>query len=397
MTTLTRGDAALLHAAPARGLILLMAWSCAVVAAGSYLAQPVAPQIAAALGMPGAWAGLAVTAGQVGYCCGLLLLAPLADVAENRRLLALAMAGSSACMLCAAAAPNGALFLLSSFGIGLCAVAVQLTVAQAAQLSAPARRGRTVGTVTSGLLLGILLAWPAAGLAERALGWRVMFVIEAALVGLTGLWLRLLLPARRPAAPQSWAAALASLRPHWRAHAELRRRALAQALLFGVFSMAWTLLPLWLRERYGFSAAGLAWFGLAGAAGALSAPLAGRLADRGQGRLVSLAAALAVAAGSLALCFASPWPVLLAALVAIDGGVQASHVVAQRRVLALDAAAANRLNSLYVACFFLGGAAGSAAAIALYRHGAAGIAGVAAGLGALALMRGPRGTGLAHG
>lgn len=372
---------------PARGLICLLAGACGIIAAGSYIAQPLAPGIARELHIAPSLAGLVVTLSQIGYCLGLLFVSSLADRLENRSLLTMVLSGSVLSMLLAACAPAGGWFLLACFGIGGCSVGVQLIVAQAALLCDPVSRGRVVGSVTSGLLFGILLAWPVAHVFAHAFGWRALFGLEALALVILIVCLRYALPMRQPQARQSYVRILASLTFYWHQHDELRRRAYIQGLLFGVFSMTWTVLPVWLRQRYGFEASGMAAFGLAGASGALVAPFAGRLADRGHARVTTIMAILAVALGCAAMCFSPPWWGLLLAVIAIDGGVQASHVVSQRRVLSLDLAAANRLNSLYVGSFFLGGAMGSALAMPVYQGHAAGVgvSGTLAGMLALAL------------
>jgi predicted MFS family arabinose efflux permease len=200
------------------------------------------------------------------------------------------------------------------------------------------------------------------------------------------------LPRWQPQTRTPYLQIVASLSRYWRQHPELRARAAIQALLFGVFSMTWTALPIWLRDHYGFHTSGIACFGLAGAAGALVAPFAGRRADGGRTFATSITAIVAVMLSGLVMCFAPSWWMLLIAVVGISGGVQASHVVSQRRVLALEPTAANRLNSLYVGGFFLGGAAGSALAMPLYRGHTAwvGIAGVLAGGLALVLANASR-------
>ncbi|MEX3896743.1 MULTISPECIES: MFS transporter [Paraburkholderia] len=379
------------QAGPTRvnGLVFQLAGACGIVAMGSYLSQPLTVRIAADLRMAPALAGFIVTLTQIGYCTGLLLVSPLADRLENRRLLSTILAGSGASMLLAAFAASGIGFFVAAAGIGICSVAVQLVVAHAARLCNAASRGRVVGGVTGGLLWGILAAWPVANVLGDALGWRALFLLEAAAILALIPWLRSILPAYQPQTRSSYPQTVASLPGYWRVYRELRQRTYIQSLLFGVFSMTWTALPFWLRQRYGFHATGIAGFGLAGAAGALVAPLAGRAADSGRTIVTSVAAIIAVAAAGLALCFDPPWGVLLMAVLCISAGVQASHVVSQRRVLALEPIAANRLNSLYVGGFFLGGAAGSAFAVPLFRGHPAwiGVAGVfAAGL-ALAFAR----------
>jgi MFS family permease len=158
--------------------------------------------------------------------------------------------------------------------------------------------------------------------------------------------------------------------------------------LFAAFSLFWVGAPVLLAERFGLHAQDIALFALAGAAGALVAPLAGRLADSGHSSALLGWGAVLVASGfllSIALPTLTCW--LLAALL-IDAGVQISHVATQRQVLALDVRARSRLNGLYIAGFFLGGALGSALAMPLLQLGWHWLAGIAALLALIALALG---------
>jgi predicted MFS family arabinose efflux permease len=184
--------------------ISVMTIACGIIAAGSYFAQPVAPGIAQDLDLSRWMAGLVVTVGQLGYCLGLLLVAPLADILENRRLLVTTLAASALSMVVGATAPSGTVFLIACFGIGLASTAVQMIVAQAALLSPPSSRGKVVGQVTGGLLFGILLAWPIANIIADHAGWRTLYALESAAITALMVGLRRLLPRRQPAAHQNY-------------------------------------------------------------------------------------------------------------------------------------------------------------------------------------------------
>jgi len=362
-----------------------LATVCGVVAAGSYFAQPLESEIARDLAMPASMAGLVVTVGQIGYVFGLLFVGPLGDLVRSRRLLLAVMAVSALSLACAAVAQSGVAFLMACFGIGASAVVVQLLVAMTAAMSPENRRGMGVGTVTGGLLIGILLAWPVATVVSGAIGWRALYALDAAVVGLAAAVLGLGLPDRRPVGARSYRVLVSSLSGLVANTPELRRRAFVQALLFCGFSLFWTAVPLELVQHYHLSPRDFALFGLLGGLGAFIAPLAGRLADRGFGRWVGQAGVVAmVAAFGLALAFHSVWLLAFAAAL-LDGGVQANLVISQRQLLSMDDATGNRLNSLFVAMFFLGGALGSALAAPLFQLGwsTVAIAGVAAGLLAL--------------
>lgn len=371
-----------------RSSTALLAVACGTFAAGSYLAQPILSVIATDLGIVSWQAGLAVSASQLGFCLGLLLVVPLGDLLENRRLVLTLAFVQVLALLVMASASNVGVLLLAALVVGLGSCAVQLLVPLAAHMSSDSTRGRTVGSVTAGLLLGILLARPLASLITDAFGWRALFAADALLVSLLGVLLAWRLTHHRANSTLSYPALLASLAQLLGRHAELRRRSAAQACLFAAFSLFWVGAPVLLAERFGLHAQDIALFALAGAAGALVAPLAGRLADSGHSSALRGWGAVLVASGfllSIALPTLTCW--LLAALL-IDAGVQISHVAAQRQVLALDVRARSRLNGLYIAGFFLGGALGSALAMPLLQLGWHWLAGIAALLALIALALG---------
>ncbi|AQZ35820.1 hypothetical protein BHQ29_22710 [Pseudomonas sp. LPH1] len=375
-----------------RSSTALLALACGTFAAGSYLAQPILSAIATDLGIVSWQAGLAVSASQLGFCLGLLLVVPLGDLLENRRLVLTLAFVQVLALLMMASASNVGVLLLAALVVGLGSCAVQLLVPLAAHMSSDSTRGRTVGSVTAGLLLGILLARPLASLITDAFGWRALFVADALLVSLLGALLAWRLPHHRANSTLGYPALLASLTKLLRRHAELRRLSAAQACLFAAFSLFWVGAPVLLTERFGLHAQGIALFALAGAAGAFAAPVAGRLADSGHSTALRGWGAVLVASGfllSITLPMLTCW--LLAALL-IDAGVQISHVAAQRQVLALDIRARSRLNGLYIAVFFLGGALGSALAMPLLQLGWHWLAGIAALLALIALALGQLGS-----
>lgn len=358
------------HATVSGGLTGVLAFACTLISAGSYFAQPLVNVISPSLGL-GSWAvGLPVTLSQVGYCLALLLIAPLGDRIENRRLLLCNLFLSFGALFTAGLVRTGGLFLFACFFIGVASIAVQSIVVLAASMSSPVHRGKTVGRITAGLLFGVLLAWPAATLINSRFGWRALYLGDAGLIALLALVLKVILPVRRPEGGMPYLSLIRSLPALWRGHPELRRRALCQALFFGIFSLFWVTAPLELRTRYDIGASTLAYFGLIGVGGALAAPVAGWLADRGFTGMTSVVGSTCVALGCLVwACIDSFWALLITAFL-ISAGVQTCHVIAQRRILLLQLNAANRLNSLYIATFFAGGAVGSASASPLFfAHG----------------------------
>ncbi len=341
-----------------------------------YYAQPLAGPIAAELGLRPDRAGLIVTLSQVGYLFGLLLIVPLGDMLENRRLISGLLGLTAIALGVVAFSTTPPVFLAAALVVGLLSVAAQLLVPLAAHLSPAATRGQAVGTVMSGLQLGIMLARPASSLIAGMSSWHVVFWLSAITTASLAVVFSRALPVRRPVVGPSYGALIASMGRLLVTTPVLVRRALYHATLFGAFSLFWTTVPLWLASpEYGMGQVGIALFALAGVAGAISAPIAGRLADRGYTRPATLIAMLTVAAGFL-IARAGLHPVsrpvgiglLVAAAITIDFGVSANLVVGQRAVFALRADIRSRLNGLYIAIFFGGGAAGSAVGGWVYAH-----------------------------
>ncbi|MDB6454971.1 MFS transporter [Falsirhodobacter sp. 20TX0035] len=369
-----------------RGLVFLFAAACGLIVANLYYPQPLAGPIARDLGLSPGAAGLTVTLTQVGYGLGLLFLVPLGDLMENRRLILALMAGLTVALVVAGLAGSAALFLTAGLAVGLGAVAVQVLVPFAAALADEATRGRTVGNVMSGLLLGIMLARPVSGLIADVAGWHMVYALSAGAMVMLGVALRLRLPKRMPQGGMSYGSLLHSMMGLVRDTPVLRRRALYHAALFSVFSLFWTVTPLLLAERYGLDQRGIALFALAGVAGALIAPAAGRWADAGHTRVATLAALL-LAIAAFALSLVPGLIVLTVAAIVLDAAIGMNLVLSQREIFALGAATRNRLNGLFMAAFFVGGAVGSGFGALAYEQGgwlAAALIGMAAPALALA-------------
>jgi predicted MFS family arabinose efflux permease len=376
--------------APSAALVVFLAASCGIIVANIYYAQPLVGLIAPSIGLSAPAASMIVTLTQLGYAAGLLLLVPLGDIVENRLLLTVTVLAAIPPLLASALAHTGALFLACAAAVGLTSVAVQMLVPLAANLAPDHLRGRVVGNVMSGLLLGILLARPAASLIANAFGWRAVFFASAVAMFLLAIVMRLILPRRVPGARHQYPALLRSLVTLPFEQPLLRRRAFYQSAAFGCFTLFWTAAPLLLAQKFGFSQAGIALFALVGAAGALMAPVAGRLADRDFGQVGTVWALVAVAASFLLAAWGglAAHSVLALALagVLLDSGVQANLVFGQRAIYALAPDMRSRLNGVFMAIFFIGGAVGSAVTSPVLVHfGWAGICaiGVAAPLLAL--------------
>ncbi|MBE7211708.1 MAG: MFS transporter [Gluconacetobacter diazotrophicus] len=354
---------------PARSLILLMAVATGLAVANIYYNQPILGLIGAGFGDP-ARAGLIPTATQVGYAAGILLLVPLSDQVDRRRLITVQGLGLALALLAAAAAPTIAVLVALSLFIGMCASLAQQILPFAAELAPPATRGRTVGTVMTGLLAGILLARTLSGFVGELAGWRAVFLGGAAVAAAMTVLLALRLPRSRPAPRQLYGRLLVSLWHLVRREPELRRAALTQGLLFAAFSAFWTELALLLREppfHLGSAAAGL--FGVLAAGGLAVAPLAGRLADsRGPRPGVRLGVVAVVAAFGL-MAARTDLATLAVGVVVMDAGVQMAMISNQAIIYGLAGEARGRVNTVYIATMFVLGAVGSAAASLAWRTG----------------------------
>ena len=380
-----------LAAAPSTALVFFMAASCGIIVANIYYSQPLVGVIAPALRLSTHIASLMVTLTQLGYAAGLLALVPLGDIIENRRLLTITVASSVPALLIAGFAQNGLLFLGAGALVGITSVAVQMLVPLAANLAPDHLRGRIVGNVMSGLVLGILLARPTASLITNFFGWRAVFFTSATVMAMLACVMRMVLPRRQPAANHHYFELLETLLALPFNSPPLRRRAAYQAAAFGAFTLFWTAAPLLLARRFGLSQRGIAVFALVGAAGVLAAPIAGRLADRDFGRAGSIAAL-----GIIILAFfLAAWgggaghslTGLALAGVLLDAGVQANLVIGQREIYALAPHMRSRMNGIFMAIFFTGGAMASAAVSPmLARFGWPGICALGVVLPALALL-----------
>ncbi|MBP2551782.1 putative MFS family arabinose efflux permease [Neorhizobium galegae] len=304
---------------------------------------------------------------QLGYALGLFLLVPLGDIVERKRLIVGQFLTLALALLGVAYAGNTALIVIFSALVGISSTVAQQIIPFAVHLTTPSKRGATVGTLLSGVLGGILLSRTVAGYIGTHLGWREMYMIAVAvaLVGALGMWA--ILPSLPTSASMRYRTLISSIGSLWMKHRELRRAAVTQALIFAGFSAFWTALPFRLAQPdlgLGAEIAGL--FGIVGAVGVIAAPVAGRVADvRGPAIVVRLGAIIALA--SWALFAASPTIAgLVIGVIALDFGMQSALVSNQSLVYALDPSARARLNTVLMGSMFLGGAIGSAVAIAVW-------------------------------
>ena len=373
-------------------LTLLLATATGLAVASIYYVQPLLGLLSSQFGVGSASIGLLPTLTQLGYAAAILLLSPLGDRFDRRRIILVKAVALVAALAFAAVAPGFAALALASVAIGLTGTLAQDLVPAAATLAPEAERGKRVGQVMTGLLLGILLSRVAAGSLAAVAGWRAVYASAAVAVALLIPLLWRALPRFVPATQASYGELLASMGRLWLAHAPLRRAALAQGLLSVAFSAFWSTLALVLAgPEYGQGSAVAGAFGLAGAAGALAAPLAGGMADRrGPQAVIRVAALLVFLSFTVQALAPASLVLLVVAAVVFDLGVQAALVSHQSVVYSLDPASRSRLNAVLVSGMFVGMATGAAlgsALLAAFGARAVPVLGAVAALGAVAIAR----------
>ena len=360
-----------------RGLVFLLATAVGVIAANLYYAQPLVGIISRALGLTPETAGLVVTLTQAGYGIGVLLIVPLGDIAESRRLI-MAMIGIAVMGLLGLAYVTQMIpYFIAAFATGLGASTVQIIMPYAAHFAPDESRGQVVGRLTSGLMIGIMLSRPIASLLTDLFSWHAVFVLSACLMTVLGIVLYKLLPPRPPSNEDIHYRHLVMSMIHLFLNTKiLRRRAIYQAFLFGSFCLFWTATPLLLAgPDFQFSQTAIAIFALVGVSGAISAPFTGKAADRGWSRGATAAAMIASSASFLIGHFfatkQSSYSVLglVFAAILLDAGITANLVLGQRAIFTLEAQYRSRLNGLYIATIFIGGSAGSALGAWAYANG----------------------------
>lgn len=353
-------------------LIAVFAIACGAMVANLYYAQALIGLIAPAIGLAPRMAGFTVTLTQLGYGSGLLLIVSLADLVENRRLALVMLAGVVVSLIGVATAQSAPTFLVFSYLTGFCCVGAQILIPFAAHMATDENRGRVVGNIMGGLVTGIMLARPAASFLAASFGWRAIFWVSAVGMVVLGAVLFRMLPERRPRTGMHYGQILLSTVGLLAREPVIRRRAAYQATLFATFHLFWTATPLFLAQRFGFGQRGIALFALAGAGGALAAPLAGRLADRGHirsgtiGALVAAIVAFLVAGWSGA---AGMLIVLGVGAIVLDGATQFNQVISQRVIYAIAPEARGRITSIFMTTVFIGGAIGSSIAPVVFIRG----------------------------
>lgn len=375
-----------------RGVVMLFAVACGAAVANVYFAQPLLVTLGHDLAMSPALIGSVVTLTHIGYGLGLFFLVPLGDVADRRRIIVVQLLLLVGALAVVATAGTAGVLLAGMAAVGLLAVVTQTLVVFAASLAPPDRRGSVVGLVTSGVVIGILLARTVSGLLADLAGWRSVYLASAVLIAVLALVLHRVLPRHGdvpPTAPLRYGQLLRSTVTLFARERLLRLRAVFGLLIFAAFSTLWSSVALPLSEApYAMSHTAIGAFGLVGAVGALAATAAGRLNDRGLSRRTTGIGLALLAASWLPLAFtrSSLWALVIGVIV-LDLAVQAVHVTNQTLIYALHPDAGGRLIGGYMIFYAIGSATGAIAATSLYAAAGWGaVCALGAGISGLALL-----------
>lgn len=360
-TTTTQGEEQAPPTTIDSKMVFILSVACAMSVANLYYNQPLLADIARSFSVSEGAVGFIATLAQLGYAAGLLFIVPLGDSFDRRNLITLTLVAVTIALIGTALAPSIGLLAIASFAVGVTTIVPQIIVPFAASLAQPQQRGRVVGTVMSGLLIGVLLARTVSGFVGAHLGWRAMYWIAAALMVILAFVLRFLLPKEKPRTSMSYAGLLHSLWGFVRTEPVIRETSIFGGLVFAAFSVFWVTLVFFLGTppyHYGSEIAGL--FGLVGVVGALAASVVGKLADRINARIIT-----GVMVGVALLAFIVFWLFghtlwgLIIGVILLDLGTQGTQISNQTRVFSLNAAARSRLNTIYMVSYFVGGSLGS--------------------------------------
>jgi predicted MFS family arabinose efflux permease len=351
-----------------RNLVTLIAVATGVVVANLYYAQPVLHLVARDFHGGSGIASLIITASQIGYAAGLLLIVPLGDLYARRVLVARIFGVAAVALVACALSPSIWIFGVASVAVGAASVAGQVMIPFAADLAPAERRGRVVARIMSGLLLGILLARTVSGLVAQLAGWRAIYWFSAVLMVAFAIMLSRTLPTESPRPHQRYASVVGSSLRLLVDEPTLRRRAWHGACGFACFSVLWTTIAFLLSGApYHYSTDLIGLFGLVGAGGILAANMAGKLADADRSTIATLIAGVLLI-GSFGILWAgrSSLAALIVGIVVLDIGTQGMQITNQAIIYALRPDARSRINSAYMVCYFIGGAVGSLLAGIIY-------------------------------
>ena len=350
-----------------KSMIFVLAFTVATVVANNYYVQPILSDISSSLGIAKSSAGIIITLIQAGYGLGVLFLVPLGDMVESKKLSLFMLAATILGVLGLAFTETFSLYCVAALVTGIGASLIQLLIPFAAGLVAPEKKGKIVGTLMSGLMLGVMLSRPIASFLTATFSWHAVFIFSAILMFFVGILIAFYIPKQEVVETNlKYSNLLKSMVTLWKENEILRRRSIYQAFLFGSFCLFWTASPLYLASDYfNFDQKQIALFALAGVTGAIVAPYAGTAADKGK---IKQATFLALAISCLSYIIGHTFSpgstyaviALVLAAVFLDAGITANLVLGQRSIFSIAEDSRSRVNGIYVATIFVGGGIGSA-------------------------------------
>ncbi len=348
-----------------------MAACTGLIVANLYYCQPLIVLIAKEFNIPEANAGTITYFTQAGYAIGLFFMVPLGDKLERKKQILMTTFASVIALMIAATAKSFLVLEIASLLIGITSIVPQLILPLAASLSSHEQRGKVIGTIMSGLLVGILLSRTLSGFIGQLLGWRSMFYIAAGICLLIFFVIQRTFPENRPLFKGTYGELIRSLFTLIKTQPILREATLINVFSFAQFGAFWTTMVLLLSgEPFHFNSATIGLFGIVGASGALAAPLVGKMGDKGNSRIAIGYGCLLILISFLTFYFSIESVIGIAVgIVFIDIGIQVVHISNQTRVYALLPEARNRLNTVFMSFSFLGTAAGSAYGLLLWKIG----------------------------
>ncbi|SDG27380.1 MFS transporter [Desulfosporosinus hippei] len=363
-------DAGQNHFELSNSLVLIMAIASGITVSNLYYSQPLLVEIAESFHVTQVSVGFVAMLTQIGYALGMLSILPLADIKEKRFLIVSMLLCSACALLAMYFSFNITVISIASFAVGFTSVVPQLIVPFAAQLANPQERGKIIGSVMSGLFIGILVSRTFSGLIGEYWGWRIVYLIAAALMIILAIFLSRMLPLCPPTSSMKYQELFKSMVNLTKSLPVLREASLNGALMFASFSAFWTSLVFLLESSHynmGADAAGL--FGLVGVTGAMAAPIVGRIADKRSPKFTVVIGMISVTIAYI--CFITLgfklWGLIIG-VVFLDLGVQSCQISNQARVHSLNDEARNRLNTVYMVSYFSGGALGSYLGSYSYAH-----------------------------
>lgn len=338
----------------------IMTIATGLVVANIYYNQPLLVDIEHAFHIGSAKAGYVAMLTQIGYAAGMFFIAPMADMFERKRLILIAFAVDIVALIAAGCSSSINMLLIASFAVGAASLIPQLLVPMAAHLAHPSERGRKIGIVMSGLLVGILLSRTLSGVIAAHFGWRSIFFIAAALMAIMGTLIFLFLPKVEADYNGNYGDLMLSMVHIIKEEPKLRFAAVRGALCFACFSIFWVSLPFLMHQNFhkGSEIAGS--FGLLGAAGALAAGFMGRLSDKMDAFKLSFFTLLLILVSFVLFFFSGYYMVgLIIGVIVMDAGVQATHISNQAIIFTLNPGQRNRINTIYMVTYFIGGSLGT--------------------------------------